>query len=157
MGTATGVAMLAGAVILLDRVRAVCTALLSVGMMLSLSAVVGFAYSAKALFGIRLLDSMAIQTAVSLMALYAAAFVMRPEREPVRTLFARELGSEARIELLAATWFVPLLIGLAIKQGLVRGWYEAPFGMALFAVGLISLQTFLIWRSDSALVRLSQK
>jgi signal transduction histidine kinase len=155
-GAGLGVAALALALLLLDRLRRVSTALLSVGIMLSLAAICGFLFRARHLFGPGLIDAMSVQTALSLLLLYAAAFAARPTREPMRSLFAPELGIEARMELLIGTWALPLLIGLAVQDGFRRGWYEPSLALAIFAVAVIGLQTLLIWRSDLALTQLTK-
>jgi signal transduction histidine kinase len=153
-GAGLGVATLSLALLLLDRLRRISTTLLSVGIMLSLAAICGFLFRARHLFGPGLIDAMSVQTALSLLALFAAAFAARPMREPMRSLFAPELGIEARMELLVGTWALPLLIGLAVQDGFRRGWYEPSLALALFAVAVIGLQTLLIWRSDLALTQL---
>ncbi|WP_161570952.1 sensor histidine kinase [Granulicella sibirica] len=156
VGTILGVTMLSVCLFALDRVPKLCTALLSFGIMLALAAVCGFLYKARQLAGGRILDAMSVQTAISLLALYSAAFASRPLREPMLSLFAPELGAEARMELLIGTWALPILIGLMVKLGYQREWYEVPFALGLFAVAVVSLQTFLIWRSDFALTRLTR-
>jgi signal transduction histidine kinase len=153
-GSSLGIVMLALAVLLLDRLRRISVTLLAVGIMLSLAALCGFLFHAHQLFGSSLLEAMTVQTAISLLLLYAAAFASRPMREPMRSLFAPELGIEARMELLVGTWALPLLIGLAVRDGYMRGWYEPSFALGLFAVAVIGLQTLLIWRSDVALTQL---
>ena len=151
-----GIAILSMAILLLDRMRRISTSLLALGTVLSLAAICGFLFQAHQLFGDLLLDAMSIQTVLSLLLLYVASFACRPIREPMRSLFAPELGIEARIELLVGTWVLPLLIGLAVRDGFVRGWYEPSFALGLFAVAVIGLQTLLIWRSHRALTNLTR-
>lgn len=155
-GASVGIIMLALAVLLLDRLRRLSTTLLAFGIMLALAAICGFLFHARQLFGSTLLDAMSVQTALSLLLLFAAAFASRPMREPMRSLFAPELGIEARMELLVGTWALPVLIGLTVRDGFERGWYEPSFALALFAVASIGLQTLLIWRSDLALTQLTK-
>jgi len=156
LGGSLGIAILALAVLLLDRLRRICTTLLSIGITLALAAICAFLFHAHQLFGTSLLDAMNVQTAFSLLLLNAAAFAVRPLREPMRSLFAPELGIEARMELLVGTWALPILIGLAVRDGFRRGWYEPSLALALFAVAIIGLQTLLIWRSDLALIQLTK-
>jgi signal transduction histidine kinase len=156
LGSDIGIGVLAFALFVLDRLRRFSTALLSGGIMLSLAAICGFLFQAHQFFGATLLDAMSIQSALSLLLLYAATFATRPLREPMRSLFAPELGIEARMELLVGTWALPLLIGLAVRDGIRRGWYEPSFALGLFAVAVIGLQTILIWRSDLALTQLTR-
>jgi signal transduction histidine kinase len=156
MGSSVGIGFLAFSLLMLDRLRRLSTALQSIGLMLALSTISGFLFRAHALFNARLLDAMSLQSALSLLLLFAAAFACRPTREPMRSLFAQELGIEARIELLVGTWALPLLIGLSVSDGIRRGWYEPSFALSLFAVAVIGLQTVLIWRSDLALTQLTR-
>ena len=151
-----GLALFAIALITLDRLEKLSTFLLSLGIMLSLAAVCGFLYQARRLQDGKLLDAISIQTSCSLLLLFAAGFAARPLREPLLSLFAPELGAEARLELLVGTWALPLFLGVLVKEGYSREWYGAPFAFGLFAVAVVSLQTFLIWRSDAALTRLTR-
>lgn len=156
IGAASDLGLVALAVMMLDRARRISATLLALATMLALSAVCGFLYGVKSASGASLPSAMGIQTSVSILLLCWACFAARPGREPIRSLFAPELGMEARIELLLGTWILPLLIGVAVKEGLEHGWYDPAFALGLFAVLLISLQTGLIWRSDYALTQLTR-
>jgi signal transduction histidine kinase len=156
IGASADLVLVSLGVLTLDRMRRLSATMLTLAGMLALSAMCGFLYGVKTATGANLPTAMGIQTSVSVLLLCWACFAARPTREPMRSLFAPELGVEARIELLLGTWVLPLLIGVAVKEGLERGWYDSAFALGLFAVLLISLQTGLIWRSDYALTQLTQ-
>lgn len=156
LGTAADLILLAGAILLMDSATRTSRVLLGLSLIISVSALVGYLYEAQPLFGVWALNSMAVQTAITLWLLQIGCFAARPNREPLASLFSPELGVVERLELLVSTWSVQLLIGLAISAGYRRGWFEATFALAMFAVMVVALQTVLIWKSSYTLTRLAR-
>ena len=87
-GTAVDGILSGLALLLLDDVPVLATLLCSVAGLLALSALVGFAFDAGPLLGIPFLRSMSFRTAISFAALQAVIFLLRPKREPLRSLLA---------------------------------------------------------------------
>ncbi len=156
MGTSADLLLVAGAVLLLDWKSRISRLLLGLSMFISASALVGYLYEAQPLFGVRVLNGIAVQTAITLVLLQLACFAARPGREPVASLFSPELGIVGRLELLVGTWAFGLLIGLAVLDGYRRGWFADKFAFALFAVLVAAMQTVLIWKSSYTLTRLAR-
>ena len=126
-------------------------------LLLSLSAVVGFVFDAGALLGARWLRSMAPRTALAFLAMQLAYFLLRPDREPLRSLLRSARFHRSGTWFVLGTCIIPLLIGWPIASLYRRGWFEAPFAFAVLVVLLMAAQAFLVSRNSRSLATIEDK
>ncbi len=146
------------ALLLLDRLPRWSVALVVLVTGTSLAGVMGFVFDAGPLFGVPALRSLAVHTALALLALQLATLALRPEREPVRSLLRQQhfLGGRRRWILPGVT-LLPTLLAIPVIVGLRMGWFDPPFALALLVVLLTGIQTLILWRDSSELLRLEER
>lgn len=157
VGTALDSTLAALALFFLDRVAWLSVASLAIGGILSLSAIVGFTFSAQHLLTIPLLRSMALRTALSLAAIELATILIRPYREPVRSLLRTADHHRTGIWFLIATCILPLLLGWPVTYLFHRGVFDPAVAFTIFVVLLIALQGFLVTRNSRSLARVEDR
>ncbi len=86
IGTAFALFLSSLALLLLDRASWISLAFTSFAGLISLSALVGYAFNAGRLLSVPLLKSMAPRTALSLAVVQLCTVLLRPQREPVRSM-----------------------------------------------------------------------
>ncbi len=157
-GTAFCLTVSGLALLLLDRFPRLSAALAVVVSGTSVAGIIGFFFDQGPLFGVPALRSLAIHTALGLLALQAATFALRPEREPVRSLIRQQqfLGGDRRWILPGVT-IVPTLVAIPLVMGLRMGWFDPPFALALLVVLLTAIQTLILWKDSSQLLRLEER
>lgn len=93
----------------------------ALGGLISLSALVGYMFDAGPLLGVPLLRSMAPRTAGALLLLQIAFFLLRPEREPVRSLLHSARHHRFGGWYVLGTCLLPLLLGMPVSILYRRG------------------------------------
>lgn len=112
-------------------------------MLVSLVALVGYAYNVSELYSVFSYSSMAIHTALGLFFLSLNSFIIRPHQGIVSFL-----GFDASTKLFAfrqliIVFLLPVLFGW-FRLHAIGGYYKPEFGMALFVVSIITSFTLLI-------------
>ncbi len=131
--------------------------LASLAALLCLSALVGYLFDAGPLLGVRLLRSMAPRTAGSFLLLQIAFFLLRPWREPTRSLLYSARHHRFGAWYVLGTCMLPLLVGLPIATLYRRGWFQAPFAFAVLVVLLVGAQAVLVSRNSRSLALVEGK
>ena len=149
-GTAAAVACVGGALATLDGVAGVSQLLGVAAAAASLLALLGYAYGIDALYRVSLYRSMALHTAVALAVVSGGALMARPLRCLPALLTRRSDGGRMARRLLPGVAVVPLALGWACCGGDRAGWYDAPFGFALFALASIGVLAALVWVDATA-------
>lgn len=157
IGTALCLFLTSLALLLLDRLPRLSTAIVLLATVLPVSGLVGFVFQAGPLLDVLWFRSLAVHTALCLFLLQLSVLALRPEREPYCSLTQRwELEHERRY-LLSAITLVPILLALPILWGLRLKRYDAPFALALLVVLLMAIQTFILWRDNRSIAKVEAK
>jgi PAS domain S-box-containing protein len=155
--TALNLILVAVAVLLLDarnlklRQLSQWPALLAAAV--SFVAVLGYLYGADQLNQVRLYASVAIHTALIVVALGLAIVFARPDRAIARELFSHHHGGLMARRVLPLAILVPVIAGWLRLQGQVAGWYGTEVGLALFAAANVVIFSGVIWLAARTLNR----
>lgn len=156
VATATSFALIGVALGLADTPRHVMLregAVLLAGAVALLS-LTGYMYGVTALYGVGFYSSMAVHTAVGLLALSVALICARPQGGIVALLVSDTAGGVLARRLLPLALGAPFLIGWLGIEGERAYLYHSDFGMAITSVAYVALFSFSIWRTARALERL---
>ncbi len=151
LGTALDGALLGGGLLVLDLLPVFGSLMTGSALLISLSALIGVLFGAGPLLGVPLLRSMAVRTGGSLFCLSLAFFLLRPEREPTRSLLHTVRFHRTGIWFLVATCTLPLVLGLPIATLYRTGRFDAAFSFASLVVLLIATQALLVSRNSYSL------
>jgi PAS domain S-box-containing protein len=116
-------------------------------------AVLGYLYGAEQLYRIRPYTSVAVHTALTIVALGLALVLVRPDRSLAAELFSKHHGGLAARRLLPIAIVVPVIAGWLRLQGQRAGWYDTEIGLALFAAANVITFTTVIWLAARSLNR----
>ena len=148
-GTACCFAFLGGSLILLNArgrsAQGISQALALISLVLSLLALIGYAYSAELLYRIAPFSSMAIHTAVSVALASVAALACRPDRAFMATATAPGAGGLTFRRMLPFTLLVPFIFGWIRLQGEIAGYYDLEFGVAIMVVSTVIVLSATLW------------
>ena len=126
-------------------------------MLVSLLAIIGYAYDVNALYAIGVYNSMAFSTALLLFLLDLGVLAASP-RHPLTATFISDLAGGGMVRwLLFIAVLAPFLLGWLQLQGELLGWYDPRFGLALFASSNIVVAVVLIFWSASLLNQSDEK
>ncbi|MEO6033747.1 MAG: PAS domain S-box protein [Verrucomicrobiota bacterium] len=117
---------------------------------ITLLSITGYVFGANTLYSTPRLTTIALQTAIFLLALGIGLVASIPEAHPMKML--RENSSAAALARRALPIIIPLplLIGWLRMQGQNAGLYDAAFGAALRSVVEIALLIGLLWWAAAA-------
>jgi PAS domain S-box-containing protein len=118
---------------------------------------VGYFYSASALYRVAAYSSIALSSGVALLLLGWGILLARPDRGLVAVLTRNTTGSLVARRMFIAAIVVPLLFGWLRLRGEQKGLYQLEFGTAILVVALIAIFTALIWWTALTLDRSDQK
>ncbi|HRQ75862.1 MAG TPA: ATP-binding protein [Phycisphaerales bacterium] len=128
--------------------------------LIAMLAVIGYAYSAAALYGVGEMIPMALNTTALLMLASLAALASRPAQGAMRRLMARDAGGMVARRMLPAVIVLPLLSGGLCLAGERAGLYGEQMTVALMVLGTIILLVAVVWftvglisRTDTARIR----
>jgi PAS domain S-box-containing protein len=155
--TSTCLVLLSLSVLLLDSgsrgLRCVAQWPALAAAVIAFIAVLGYLYSAEQLYRIRPYASVAIHTAMTVLALGLALVLVRPDRSIAMELFSKHHGGLAARRLLPIAILMPVVAGWFRLQGQRAGWYGTEVGLALFAAANVITFTAVIWLAARTLNR----
>ena len=118
--------------------------------LVSLIAIIGYAYDVSALYRFGPYTTVAIHTASAFVVLSAGLLAARPERGFMALVTSRQPGGVLARRMLLPAVVIPLVVGWFRLQGERMGLFETEFGLALFATSNIALFVALIaWTASS--------
>jgi PAS domain S-box-containing protein len=121
--------------------------------LIALIAILGYAYGVPSLYGVWAFSSVAIHTALGLLALNVGSLFARPQDGLVATVVSDSAGGLLARRLLPYALLAPLLIGWACDIAEKRGWLTGEFGLAVATMLYLVLFTALILRTAAELRR----
>ncbi|BAY98684.1 two-component hybrid sensor and regulator [Tolypothrix tenuis PCC 7101] len=125
--------------------------------LISLQAVIGYAYQVNILYGTRYTTSMAIHTALTFIVLCLGIMWTHPNQGLMRVITSNTDSGLLSRRLLLAAIAVPFLLGWLIVQGQKAGGYDTAFAISLFAIIIMVIFVILIWQSATVVERLSRQ
>jgi PAS domain S-box-containing protein len=120
---------------------------------IGLLALTGYLYQVSDLYGLRDYIEMALNTAACFVTLTIGILCARPRKEPLATLVSRTAGGSTARRLLPAAILAPLLLGWLQLYGEIKGWYDVQFGVALFAMVLVTVFVTAVYVSGRSLAK----
>jgi signal transduction histidine kinase len=150
--TALSFAGSGGALMLLDsrRARTATEILALVVMLVSLTALVGYAYDVRTLYAVDPFSAVALHTALGFAALALGILCARPDRGVVAVFIGETTGGAMARRLLPVALALPLALGWLQLQGERAGVYPAAFGTGWFAVSnVVILVAAILWYAVS--------
>lgn len=121
--------------------------------LLSLLALVGYAFHAAELIGIHAFIPMALNSAVSLGLLSIGVMFARPDRGIMSVIADREIGGVMARRLIPASIIAPAAIALLASAAQQAEWFDSSFGIPMVVVATTILFATLSWWSASSLNR----
>jgi PAS domain S-box-containing protein len=146
IATAVCFLLLGMAVLLLEvkRARRLRQTAVAICLAVSLTALCGYLYRVESLYSIKPFSSMALHTAIALVAACLAYFFARPD-EGVMSIAASDSHAGLLLQTVIPTVVVlPIALGELILAGERARFYDAEFGVALLGLGNIGCLTVLI-------------
>ncbi len=105
----------------------------------ALTAILGYAYGALRLYGLRAYVPMALNTAVCFLCIGVSVLTYRPRRAFMAILTNRTSGGRIARVLLPAVTAIPIFLGLFLVIGLRSRWVDPATGIALFVALILVL------------------
>src|SRR4051794_14891279 len=128
------------------------------GGLIALLVVIGYAYSAISLIGVRRFIPMALNSAIGFAVLSIGILHARPRRGLMAAVTSRGAGGAMARRLLPAAIVIPAAVGWAGWLLVQRGGVADPvMGLSLFVVANIVIFTALIWWNAASLNRMDRK
>jgi PAS domain S-box-containing protein len=122
-------------------------------VMLSLLALIGYAYRVQWLYGVASFIPMALHTAVLLHLLAWGALFARPAAGCMALVTSPGLAGALIRRLVPGMVLIFILLGWLRLAGERRGWYGSELGVALNSVATITIITGLLWWNARSLHR----
>ncbi|MBH8565660.1 PAS domain S-box protein [Nostoc sp. CENA67] len=123
--------------------------------LISLQAVIGYAYRLPIFYGIvPLTTSMGLHTALTFIVLCVGILWVHPEQGCMRVVMSDTFSGLVARRLLVAAIAVPFVSGWLILQGQQAGYYSPTFALSLFTIVLIVIFLLLVWQSARVIERL---
>ncbi len=119
--------------------------LLLLTTLVALTAIIGYAYRALALYGLRSYLPLALNTALCFLVLCLGGLCAYPDRGVMAILTSDSAGGVLVRRLLPAVIFIPLALGALRLWGQQARLYDTETGVALFAVACMALFAGTIW------------
>ncbi|MCC5634725.1 response regulator [Nostoc sp. CHAB 5844] len=121
----------------------------------SLEALIGYAYNVKILYSFFPSGTpMALHTVIMFSVLCIGILWLRVDQGFMRVVTSENYGGLLARRLLMAAIAVPLLLGWLIVQGQRAGHYDPAFAIAVFALILIIIFALLVWQCAVVVERL---
>lgn len=150
--TALSIACSGGALLLLDsrRAQAATQILALVVALVSLTALVGYAYGQRALYATDPFSAVALHSALGFAALAIGILCARPDRGVIAVLIGDTAGGAMARRLLPVALALPLVLGWLELEGERAGVYPTAFGTGWFAVSnVVILVAAILLYADS--------
>jgi PAS domain S-box-containing protein len=119
-------------------------------------AIVGYIFGVEQLYVITNYAEMPLLTALTFLILSCGLFLSRPEHGFMSVLASSDLDGMVARRILPAVIFIPLLVALAINNGLRKELFDGGFALALSALVLIGLLTVMVVWAGTRLKNLSE-
>jgi PAS domain S-box-containing protein len=150
--TAVTLLMLVTAVVLSvrERVRA-AQALAVVAVAIGMTAVIGYAYGVRELYGAGPFDMLAVHTAVAIVVAGLAVFFLRPGEGYVVVLAGNSAGGVVVRRLLPWVAVAPITTGAVAALGLHWQVFDGPMAIAVVVSVVVVAGAVLIWLQGEAL------
>jgi PAS domain S-box-containing protein len=127
-----------------------------IAALISLQAVIGYAYNVKVLYGVApYTTSMTLLTALTFIVVCAGILWSHPESGLMRVVTSDTDGGLLARRLLFAAIALPSVIGWLIVEGQRQKQYDAAFAVSMFAIIVIVSFVVLIWQSAALIEHLS--
>jgi signal transduction histidine kinase len=121
--------------------------------LISMLAILGYAYAATALMGLKSFIPMALNTAVAFALICLGVLCARPSQGLMGTVNAQAAGGIMARRLLPAALLAPAAIGWARWYAEQLGYLDAVMGLSVFVLANTIVFTVLIWGNASSLNR----
>ncbi|BAY10654.1 hybrid sensor histidine kinase/response regulator [Calothrix sp. NIES-2098] len=126
--------------------------------LISLQALIGYAYQVKILYGIQpYTTSMALHTALTFIVVCVGIIWTHPNQGLMRVITSNTDSGLLSRRLLLAAIAVPFILGWLIVIGQKVGNYDTAFAVSLFAIIIMVIFAILIWQSAAVVERLSSQ
>ncbi|GAX43144.1 two-component hybrid sensor and regulator [Tolypothrix sp. NIES-4075] len=127
-----------------------------IAALISLQAVIGYAYNVKVLYGVApYTTSMTLLTALTFIVVCAGILWSHPESGLMRVVTSDTDGGLLARRLLFAAIALPCVLGWLIVEGQRQKQYDAAFAVSMFAIIVIVSFVVLIWQSAALIEHLS--
>jgi diguanylate cyclase (GGDEF)-like protein/PAS domain S-box-containing protein len=160
MSPATAICLLLiGLALLLSHSRLVPTAvqILAVAViLLAWLVLLGYLFDVSQLYHIFSYTTVAVHTALILLAVGIGILFIRQDCGFVRVFVADDYGGLTLRRLLPVVIFVPLVVAWLRFMGQRAGFYETNFGIVLLVSGCIIVSVIFLWLTAASLSRLDQ-
>ncbi|MBI3758206.1 MAG: PAS domain S-box protein [Deltaproteobacteria bacterium] len=114
--------------------------------LISLLALIGYAYGVQSLYRVAPFSSMAAHTAFTFLVLSAGVLFEQPERGPVAIILQESIGGVLARRLLLPAFIIPFAVGWLRLQAEHAGYFNTEFGVALFAaVNIAIFVSLVLW------------
>lgn len=113
-------------------------------LLISILALVGYAYGVPSLYDFFPYSSIAIHTALTFSILSLGILFARPERGLMKLLSSDNLGGAIARRLMPAAILVPFVLGWLLLTGQRMGLYDSTYRLVLFAVSSVIVFAILI-------------
>jgi two-component system, sensor histidine kinase and response regulator len=121
--------------------------------LISLLALVGYAYGVESLQGIQLFLPMALNTAVACALLSVGILCARPDRGLMTAITSESSGGRMARQLLPAAILVPVFLGWLQLRGEALRWYPSMLGTALLVLLTVVILGTMLWHTATWLNR----
>ncbi len=122
--------------------------------LISLLAIIGYAYSAMALTGVEQFNPMALNTAVAFALISAGILCARPDRGMMAVVSSEGAGGVMARRLLPAVILIPPIVGWVRWIGQREGILDQVMGLSLFVLTNIVIFTVMVWWNAASLERM---
>jgi PAS domain S-box-containing protein len=143
---------IAGIALLLIEVKSIrdyelAQILAIIGALISLLALIGYAYGSSALYHIPQYTAMALYAALALSLLFIGILFARPDSGTMSIITSKSLGGIIARRLIPVVIVIPFILGLLWQLGVKANLYDQAFGYALFAFSTIIFLILLLWNT----------
>ena len=123
------------------------------GGLISLLALVGYAYGVQRFFGVGQYTPMALNTALAGALLSVGILLARPDRGLMVALTSPNAGGRMIRQILPVAIILPIALGWLLLRGEEAGFYDVLFETALLALATVVVLGILLWHAATWLNR----
>jgi PAS domain S-box-containing protein len=114
-------------------------------LLISVLALIGYAYGVPSLYDFFPYSSIAIHTALAVSLLSVGVLLSRPERGLMKIFSSDNIAGVMARRLMPAAIVLPLLLGWLLLTGQQMGLYDSTFRLVLFTMSTVLVFAVLIW------------
>lgn len=145
MTAASMLVLCAAAVLAAKRAARTSQVLAVIAIATGMTAVVGYAYGVRSLYGVGPFNTMAVHTAVAIVIAGLGVLFLRPAEGYLRVLVGNTAGGVIVRQVLPWVVLLPPVVGAFVVVGIRDGSYSGPFAVALFASVIALAGAALVW------------